>query len=168
MNVFRVSEAEGGSLREVRNTQVSLVIAAVFLVSHSVRWLPNIWELRQAGSGVVRIDPCNVLRTKIFQNISPPQEKIHWPGWVHSISQVSHLLTVFNSSINFYIYLAKQGCSKLIPASYFTRLELTDMVGIIQSPLGTYFYRIYISSDFPLITLSIIYFFSVWLTKYTK
>ena len=50
----RSSETEGGTVREVRNTQVSLVIAAVFLVSRSVRWIPNIWELRQAGDGVVR------------------------------------------------------------------------------------------------------------------
>ena len=51
----RIPDGEGSTVREreVRNTQVSLVIAAVFLVSHSVRWLPNIWELRQAGSGVV-------------------------------------------------------------------------------------------------------------------
>ena len=47
------TESEASNVREVRNTQVSLVIAAVFLVSHSVRWLPNIWELQQAGNGVV-------------------------------------------------------------------------------------------------------------------
>ena len=31
-----------------------------------------------------------------------------WPEWVHRTTQVSHLLTVTNSSINFYIYVAKQ------------------------------------------------------------
>ena len=27
----------------------------VFLVSHSVRWIPNVWELRQAGQDMVRL-----------------------------------------------------------------------------------------------------------------
>ena len=34
-------------MRDVRNTQISLAIAGVFLVCHSVRWIPNIWELQQ-------------------------------------------------------------------------------------------------------------------------
>ena len=33
--------------------QVSLGIAAVFLISHSVRWIPNIWELQQTGTDKV-------------------------------------------------------------------------------------------------------------------
>ena len=67
--------------REVRHTQVSLAIAGgegggvtvhrlyfcnfiyfpaeseclVFLVSHSVRWIPNVWELRQAGQDMVSL-----------------------------------------------------------------------------------------------------------------
>ena len=32
---------------------------------------------------------------------------------VNSLYKVSHLLTVLNSSINFYIYLAKQGVAEL-------------------------------------------------------
>ena len=36
------------------------------------------------------------------------EEKIaHWPPWIEVASNLSHLLTVFNSSVNFYIYLAK-------------------------------------------------------------
>ena len=34
---------------------------------------------------------------------------------IETFISISNLLTVFNSSINFYIYLAKQGCSKLVP-----------------------------------------------------
>lgn len=30
-----------------------------------------------------------------------------WPSWVEIFSNFSHLLTVFNSSVNFYIYFAK-------------------------------------------------------------
>jgi hypothetical protein len=29
--------------------QVSLVIVIVFILCHSIRWIPNIWELKQAG-----------------------------------------------------------------------------------------------------------------------
>jgi hypothetical protein len=28
---------------------VSLVIVIVFILCHSLRWIPNIWELKQAG-----------------------------------------------------------------------------------------------------------------------
>ena len=41
------SGQEPGKVRDVRNTQISLAIAGVFLVCHSVRWIPNIWELQQ-------------------------------------------------------------------------------------------------------------------------
>ena len=40
-------------LPQVRNTQISLAIAGVFLVCHSVRWIPNIWELQQTGTSAV-------------------------------------------------------------------------------------------------------------------
>ena len=33
--------------------------------------------------------------------------KIVWPPWIETLTNVSHLLTVFNSSVNFYIYFAK-------------------------------------------------------------
>ncbi len=32
---------------------------------------------------------------------------IVWPEWVEILTNVSHLMTTFNSSVNFYIYLAK-------------------------------------------------------------
>ena len=34
---------------------------------------------------------------------------MRWPEWAHKVSQVSHLLTVLSSSVNFYIYLLKHG-----------------------------------------------------------
>ena len=43
-------------LPQVRNTQISLAIAGVFLVCHSVRWIPNIWELQQTGTSAVSPD----------------------------------------------------------------------------------------------------------------
>ena len=65
--------------------RVSLVIVLVMLICHSIRWIPNIYEL--------------------IQRISTEDDKIEWPLWVESYTQVSHLLTVCNSSVNFYIYI---------------------------------------------------------------
>ena len=45
--------------REVRHTQVSLVIVAVFIMCHSVRWIPNVWEMKQAGTDMVGDKTCN-------------------------------------------------------------------------------------------------------------
>jgi hypothetical protein len=33
--------------------------------------------------------------------------EIQWPTWIETLTNISHLLTAFNSSVNFYIYLAK-------------------------------------------------------------
>ena len=67
--------------------RVSILIVIVFIVCHSVRWIPNIYELIQ------RIN-------------LPKDEDINWPFWIETITQISHFLTVFNSSVNFYIYWA--------------------------------------------------------------
>ena len=34
-------------------------------------------------------------------------EQLHWPPWIELVTHISHLMTVFNSSVNFYIYFAK-------------------------------------------------------------
>ena len=34
--------------REMILAHISLAIVVVFILSHSVKWIPNIWELRQA------------------------------------------------------------------------------------------------------------------------
>ena len=64
--------------------------------------------------------------------------------WVHHMSQVSHLLTVFSCSVNFYIYLAKHGQWKWIAA----RLD-TDVSVFIDDKISEYllknvfFYRVF-------------------------
>ena len=69
---------------EIALSKVSLIISLVFILCHSIRFVPNIYEL------VVRIQARN--------------EHVHWPEWVDCFTYLSHLLTVFNSSVNFYIY----------------------------------------------------------------
>ena len=51
--MVRRDHADSLPSRQVRNTQISLAIAGVFLVCHSVRWIPNIWELQQTGTSAV-------------------------------------------------------------------------------------------------------------------
>ena len=31
-----------------------------------------------------------------------------WPKWIEYLTNISHLATTFNSSVNFYIYIAKK------------------------------------------------------------
>ncbi|XP_040579725.1 FMRFamide receptor [Lepeophtheirus salmonis] len=70
--------------KEIILAKVSLAIVFVFFICHSVKWIPNIYELIQVGTG-----------------------RLVWPHWIETITNVSHLLTTFNSSVNFYIYFAK-------------------------------------------------------------
>ena len=74
--------------------RVSILIVIVFIICHSVRWIPNMYEL------IERI------------NLKKDQKEIKWPSWIQTITQISHFLTVLNSSVNFYIYWTKMICSK--------------------------------------------------------
>ena len=69
-------------VNEIMLARVSLLITFVFVICHSIRWVPNIYELIQ------RIN----------------NQDIEWPSWVESFTCVSHFLTVLNSSVHFYIY----------------------------------------------------------------
>jgi hypothetical protein len=72
---------------EILLAKVSLLIVAVFVFCHTIRWIPNIYELIQRlWTSDINID------------------KIEWPPWVECITNISHFLIVFNASINFYIY----------------------------------------------------------------
>jgi len=72
--------------REMKMAQVSCIIVAVFILCHGVRWIPNVYELTRAEKEAVLIN---------------------WPPWVQYTTCFSHLLTVFSSSVNFYIYFLK-------------------------------------------------------------
>ena len=90
--------------KDVRLAYVSLVIVVVFISCHSVKWVPNMWELRQAEMDKVR---------SFHGSPFPPiwyflQLDTEFPAFVERVSELSHLLTVFNSSANLYIYLMKQ------------------------------------------------------------
>ena len=67
---------------ELRLAKVSLMIVFVFIICHSARWIPNIYELY---SRVISDD-------------------LIWSPWVESVTNVSNFLVVLNSSVNFFIY----------------------------------------------------------------
>jgi len=71
---------------DITLAQISLGIVAVFIGCHIVKWIPNIWELVNIGDN--------------------PQELV-WPAWLNYVTCLSHLLTTFNCSVNFFIYYFK-------------------------------------------------------------
>ena len=58
----------------------------VFITCHSVKWIPNVWEIRQAGL---------------------EQKELDWPVWVEYVTYTSHFLTTLNGSTNIFIYFIK-------------------------------------------------------------
>ncbi|XP_023328474.1 FMRFamide receptor [Eurytemora carolleeae] len=74
--------------KEIKLAQVSLAIVAVFIICHAIRWIPNLWELKESQK-------------------KEEDKSADWPAWVEYTTCLSHLLTVFSSSVNFYIYTYK-------------------------------------------------------------
>ena len=69
---------------EVMMSKVTVIIAVMFVIFHSIKWIPNIYEL--------------------LQRTMYGDEEIEWPLWVDSVAMISHFLIVVNSSVNFYVY----------------------------------------------------------------
>ena len=70
---------------EIALAKVSLAIVFVFILCHSVKWIPNLYELARLAR----------------------EDKRAWPPWVESTTHISHFLMTVNSSVNFYIYCFK-------------------------------------------------------------
>ena len=70
---------------EIALAKVSLAIVLIFILCHSVRWIPNVYELARIVRG----------------------REEDWPPWIESLTHISHFLTTLNSSVNFYIYCFK-------------------------------------------------------------
>lgn len=85
---------------EIALAKVSLSIVFVFILCHSVKWIPNLFELARLAW----------------------DDKREWPPWIESVTHISHFLMVLNSSVNFYIYCGKHksvltGCCSESPGS---------------------------------------------------
>ena len=55
------------------------------------------------------------------------ESNLKWPTWVERITYFSHFLTVFNSSVNFYIYLFKHPTLLKLPGKA-AKLNLNDQL----------------------------------------
>ena len=64
--------------KEIKLAKVGLYIVLIFVLCHSVRWVPNFYELTHSGD--------------------------NQPHWVTIFMHLSHFVLVFNSSVNFYVY----------------------------------------------------------------
>ena len=73
---------------EIALAKVSLTIVFIFILCHSVKWIPNLYELSRLVS-------------------DDDDAKRAWPPWVESVTHISHFLMTLNSSVNFYVYCAK-------------------------------------------------------------
>ena len=81
----RRSSLSSSKKNEIALAKVSLAIVLIFILCHSVRWIPNVYELVRIVRG----------------------QKEDWPSWIESLTHISHFLTTLNSSVNFYIYCFK-------------------------------------------------------------
>ena len=70
-------------MRKQENYPCSIL---VFISCHSVKWIPNVWEISQAGLG---------------------ENELDWPVWVEYVTYTSHFLTTLSSSTNIFIYFIK-------------------------------------------------------------
>ena len=91
---------------EIVLAKISIIIAAVFLTFHSVRWIPNIFELTQ-------------------RKLSD-MEEIHWPKWIQTVTTISHFLILLNSSVNYYIYAFTHNKTRL-PRIRSTKSEMYEL-----------------------------------------
>ena len=102
--------ASASKKNEIALAKVSLMIVFIFILCHSVRWIPNVYEL-----------------IRISHN-----DKRSWPPWVESVTHISHFLTTLNSSVNFYVYCLKHfsfGCRRATRKAIrrtFHRLEVRN------------------------------------------
>ena len=94
---------------EISLAKISLLIMSVFITCHSVRWIPNIYEL--------------------IQHMKDDSEEFEWPEWVDSMTHASHFLTTLSASINFYIYFFnrfKKQKFKMFWKSKWSELRMTN------------------------------------------
>ncbi|XP_023331763.1 FMRFamide receptor isoform X2 [Eurytemora carolleeae] len=73
--------------KEVNLSKISILIVIVFMVCHSLKWLPTVWEITQKGKAL---------------------SDYEWPDWIAKISSMSNFLTTLNGSFTALVYFIKQ------------------------------------------------------------
>ena len=85
---------------QVDRAKVTLAICGIFLFCHLFKWVLNIYEL------YVRFRSSNLSEEE-------KQEAINQSDWFPTVVNISNTLVILNSSINFYVYVAKDGWTRL-------------------------------------------------------
>ena len=75
----------------------------MFITCHSVRWIPNLYELQQKEVGTVS----GRVVTIVYLLWQTMQEDLSWPPWIQHTTHLSNLLLVVSTATSFYIYLLK-------------------------------------------------------------
>ena len=75
----RHSSLSSSKKNEIALAKVSLALVLIFILCHSVRWIPNVYELVRIVRG----------------------QREDWPSWIESLTHISHFLTTLNSSLIF-------------------------------------------------------------------
>ena len=70
-------------MREIRLAKVSLYIVLIFILCHSVKWIPNMYELIHFET--------------LWSNFK-------FPLWLEWVKSCNNLVTTLNASVNVYIY----------------------------------------------------------------
>ena len=84
---------------QVDRAKVTLAICGIFLFCHLFKWVLNIYEL------YIRFRSSNLSEAE-------KEEAINQSDWFATVVNISNTLVILNSSINFYIYVLKDGWTK--------------------------------------------------------
>ena len=84
---------------QVDRAKVTLAICGIFLFCHLFKWVLNIYEL------YIRFRSSNLSEEE-------KQAAINQSDWFATVVNISNTLVILNSSINFYVYVLKDGWTK--------------------------------------------------------
>ncbi len=84
---------------------MSLVIVVIFILCHSLRWIPNLWELKHAGLKKVNQQPPSIF----FKELLTDRVMTQWFTFVDDL--VMSLITLSqNSAVSVTVLRLQRGC----------------------------------------------------------
>ena len=85
--------------KQVDRAKVTLLICGIFIFCHLFKWVLNIYEL-------------HIRRKNYGSSEEEIEEIINESNWFGTVINISNTLVVLNSSINFYVYVLKDICTR--------------------------------------------------------
>ena len=96
---YQPPNQQRGREKQVDRAKVTLAICGIFIFCHLFKWVLNIYEL------YLRCKNYTLSEEEIAQIMYERQ-------WFDQVISISNILVVLNSSVNFYIYILKEVCTK--------------------------------------------------------